>query len=51
MSAEEISAHLNDNRFEQLVLETAGAPQTVSLAIDIAGRGQKSRWWVRCTMT
>ncbi|UWM63704.1 galactitol-1-phosphate 5-dehydrogenase [Enterobacter sp. CP102] len=37
MSAEEISAHLNDNRFEQLVLETAGAPQTVSLAIDIAG--------------
>jgi galactitol-1-phosphate 5-dehydrogenase len=26
--------------FEQLVLETAGAPQTVSLAIDIAGRGQ-----------
>ncbi len=37
ISAEEISAQLNDNRFEQLVLETAGAPQTVSLAIDIAG--------------
>ncbi|EKK4081380.1 galactitol-1-phosphate 5-dehydrogenase [Cronobacter dublinensis] len=37
MSAEAISAALEAQRFDQLVLETAGAPQTVSLAIAIAG--------------
>lgn len=37
LSADEIAARLSESRFDQLVLETAGAPQTVSLAIDIAG--------------
>ncbi|MDA8477778.1 galactitol-1-phosphate 5-dehydrogenase [Citrobacter sp. Awk 4] len=37
MSATEIHAHLADIQFDQLVLETAGSPQTVSLAIEIAG--------------
>ncbi|MCE9991312.1 galactitol-1-phosphate 5-dehydrogenase [Enterobacter asburiae] len=37
LSADDIFAQLNESRFDQLVLETAGAPQTVSLAIDIAG--------------
>ncbi|PJG84310.1 alcohol dehydrogenase catalytic domain-containing protein [Conservatibacter flavescens] len=36
-SAAEIAEQLNDLRFEQLVLETAGVPQTVSLSIEIAG--------------
>ncbi len=35
--ADEILAALHDSRFDQLLLETAGTPQTVSLAIDIAG--------------
>lgn len=34
---EEIYAALNDNRFDQLILETAGVPKTVELAIQIAG--------------
>lgn len=37
LNADEIHNALNANRFDQLVLETAGTPQTVSLAIDIAG--------------
>jgi len=37
LSAEEMLAALHDTRFDQLVLETAGTPQTVALAIDIAG--------------
>ncbi|MCU6669712.1 galactitol-1-phosphate 5-dehydrogenase [Enterobacteriaceae bacterium H4N4] len=37
LSAAGILAGLQENRFDQLILETAGAPQTVSLAIDIAG--------------
>lgn len=37
LSAAGILAGLQENRFDQLVLETAGAPQTVSLAIEIAG--------------
>lgn len=37
LNADEIVAALSDNRFDQLVLETAGTPQTVALAIDIAG--------------
>lgn len=32
-----ITAGLEEARFDQLVLETAGTPQTVSLAIEIAG--------------
>lgn len=32
-----IAAGLEEVRFDQLVLETAGSPQTVSLAIEIAG--------------
>jgi len=32
-----IAAGLEEARFDQLVLETAGTPQTVSLAIEIAG--------------
>lgn len=35
--ANTILAALETSRFDQLVLETAGAPQTVSLAIEIAG--------------
>lgn len=37
LSTDDILSALKDNRFDQLVLETAGTPQTVSLAIDIAG--------------
>ncbi|MFY9996085.1 MAG: galactitol-1-phosphate 5-dehydrogenase [Leclercia sp.] len=37
LSAAEIHTGLQENRFDQLILETAGTPQTVSLAIDIAG--------------
>lgn len=37
MSAAEISTALEEQRFDQLVLETAGMPQTVSLSIEIAG--------------
>lgn len=37
LSAEEIHAALSDRRFDQLILETAGTPQTVALALDIAG--------------
>lgn len=36
-SAAEIRELMREMRFDQLVLETAGAPQTVELAIDIAG--------------
>lgn len=36
-SADEILNAMTDRRFDQLVLETAGTPQTVSLAINIAG--------------
>ncbi len=37
MTADDIQTALSDIQFDQLVLETAGTPQTVSLAIDIAG--------------
>lgn len=37
LSAQEIAAQLHDQRFDQLILETAGTPQTIALAIEIAG--------------
>ncbi|HGD3423827.1 TPA: galactitol-1-phosphate 5-dehydrogenase [Enterobacter hormaechei] len=37
LSADDIFSALSESRFDQLVLETAGTPQTVTLAIDIAG--------------
>jgi len=37
LSAEEMLTAVHETRFDQLVLETAGTPQTVALAIDIAG--------------
>jgi len=37
MSAGEITADLHPRRFDQLILETAGTPQTVALALEIAG--------------
>nr|WP_318384557.1 galactitol-1-phosphate 5-dehydrogenase [uncultured Enterobacter sp.] len=37
MSPPEIHAQLQETRFNQLILETAGVPQTVSLAIALAG--------------
>ncbi len=37
MTADDIQTALSDIQFDQLVLETAGTPQTVSLAIDITG--------------
>ncbi|HBO37370.1 MAG TPA: galactitol-1-phosphate 5-dehydrogenase [Pasteurellaceae bacterium] len=37
LTAEEIEKQLFDHRFEQLILETAGVPQTVELSIKIAG--------------
>ena len=37
MSAAEIHAGLENIQFDQLVLETAGTPQTVTLSIEIAG--------------
>ncbi|MBN6081012.1 galactitol-1-phosphate 5-dehydrogenase [Aggregatibacter actinomycetemcomitans] len=37
LAAEEIEKQLFDSRFDQLVLETAGVPQAVELAIKIAG--------------
>lgn len=36
-SAAKIREAMQDTRFNQLVLETAGAPQTVELSIDVAG--------------
>jgi len=37
MTSDEIAAELHPRRFDQLILETAGAPQTVTLALEIAG--------------
>lgn len=37
MSEEEIRQHSHERRFNHLILETAGTPQTVALALDIAG--------------
>lgn len=37
MSPEEIAKALHPRRFDQLILETAGTPQTVTLALEIAG--------------
>ncbi|WP_431647670.1 galactitol-1-phosphate 5-dehydrogenase [Enterobacter hormaechei] len=37
LSANDIFIALSESRFDQLVLETAGIPQTVTLAINIAG--------------
>lgn len=37
LSPEEITQKLTEFRFDQLILETAGAPATVNLAIEIAG--------------
>lgn len=37
MNAEQILAAMNDFRFNQLILETAGSPITVKLSIEIAG--------------
>lgn len=37
LSAAQISEELNAKRFNQLILETAGAPATVCLSIEIAG--------------
>lgn len=37
MDVNQIRQLLNDQRFEQLILETAGTPQTVALVFDIAG--------------
>jgi galactitol-1-phosphate 5-dehydrogenase len=37
MTAQAIHAALTPQRFDQLILETAGSPQTVTLAIEIAG--------------
>lgn len=37
LSPSEIAERLQEKRFDQLILETAGTPQTVGLALDIAG--------------
>jgi len=37
LSAEQLRSQLESRRFDQLILETAGSPQTVELAIKIAG--------------
>ncbi|MRT41783.1 alcohol dehydrogenase catalytic domain-containing protein [Enterobacteriaceae bacterium RIT702] len=37
MTAEDIRTAMDGRRFDQLILETAGAPQTVELSIQIAG--------------
>ncbi|MCS2148512.1 galactitol-1-phosphate 5-dehydrogenase [Scandinavium manionii] len=37
MSAADIQSVLAEHQFDQLILETAGTPQTVSLSIEIAG--------------
>ena len=37
MAAEDIRREMNSRRFDQLILETAGAAQTVELSIQIAG--------------
>jgi galactitol-1-phosphate 5-dehydrogenase len=37
MSTADIQSVLADHQFDQLILETAGTPQTVSLSIEIAG--------------
>ncbi|MEN1536597.1 zinc-binding dehydrogenase, partial [Pseudomonas aeruginosa] len=38
MSAPQMQGVLRELRFNQLILETAGVPQTVELAVEIAGR-------------
>lgn len=37
LSAEEIHQQTHERRFDQLIIETAGTPQTVALSLDIAG--------------
>lgn len=37
LKPEEITRQLNEQRFDQLILETAGVPKTVELSIQIAG--------------
>lgn len=37
LSPQQIAERLQERRFDQLILETAGAPQTVNLALEIAG--------------
>lgn len=37
LTADQIAESMNEHRFNQLVLETAGAPATVQLSIEIAG--------------
>ncbi|OOF58801.1 galactitol-1-phosphate 5-dehydrogenase [Rodentibacter genomosp. 2] len=37
LTPEEITRQLNEHRFDQLILETAGVPKTVELSIQIAG--------------
>ncbi|MFC0228710.1 galactitol-1-phosphate 5-dehydrogenase [Serratia aquatilis] len=37
LSPSQIGEHLQERRFDQLILETAGTPETVSLALNIAG--------------
>lgn len=37
MSAPQMQSVLRELRFNQLILETAGVPQTVELAVEIAG--------------
>jgi galactitol-1-phosphate 5-dehydrogenase len=37
LSADDIRQKMQERRFNQLIIETAGTPQTVALALDIAG--------------
>lgn len=37
LSTKEIAEQLHERRFDQLILETAGTPQTVALSLEIAG--------------
>lgn len=37
LTSEQIRQQMQDRQFEQLILETAGAPATVTLSLDIAG--------------
>jgi hypothetical protein len=51
MSAEEISAHLNDNRLSNWCWKRLARRRPFRWPLISRVRGQKSRWWVRCTMT
>ncbi len=48
MSAPQMQSVLRELRFDRLILETAGVPQTVELAVELPVLMPNWRWWARC---